>query len=63
MMPTERVIKPISIGRKGWLFADGVAGTHAADTIFSLIERCKHHGIEAYNWLHFGHLGRPRELI
>lgn len=50
---SERAIKPFVIGRKGWLFADSVAGAEAASTIFSLVETCKHHKIEAYNWFRY----------
>lgn len=50
---SERAIKPFAIGRKGWLFADSVAGAEAAATIFSLVETCKHHGIEAYDWFRY----------
>lgn len=50
---TERAIKPFAIGRKGWLFSDSVAGAEAGAAIFSLIETCKHHGIEAYDWLRY----------
>jgi transposase len=50
---SERAIKPFVIGRKGWLFADSVAGAEAAATIFSLVETCKHHGIEPYNWFRY----------
>jgi transposase len=47
---SERAIKPFVIGRKGWLFADSVAGANAAATLFSLVETCKHHRIEPYDW-------------
>lgn len=50
---SERAIKPFVIGRKGWLFADSVAGAEAASIIFSLVETCKHHGIEAYDWFRY----------
>jgi transposase/uncharacterized coiled-coil protein SlyX len=50
---TERAIKPFAIGRKGWLFADSVAGAEASATIFSLVETCKYHGIEAYDWFRY----------
>ena len=50
---TERAIKPFAIGRKGWLFSDSVAGAEAGAAIFSLIETCKYHGIEAYDWLRY----------
>jgi len=50
---SERAIKPFVIGRKGWLFADSVAGAEAAAIIFSLVETCKHHDIEAYDWFRY----------
>lgn len=50
---SERAIKPFVIGRKGWLFSDSVAGAEAAAIIFSLIETCKHHDIEAYDWFRY----------
>lgn len=50
---SERAIKPFAIGRKGWLFADSVVGAEAAATIFSMVETCKHHGIEAYDWFRY----------
>jgi transposase len=50
---SERGIKPFVIGRKGWLFADSVAGAHAAATIFSIIETCKYHQIEPYDYLRY----------
>lgn len=50
---SERAIKPFAIGRKGWLFADSVAGAEASAVIFSLIETCKYHEIEAYDWLRY----------
>lgn len=50
---SERAIKPFVIGRKNWLFADSVAGAESASIIFSLIETCKYHHINAYAWLKY----------
>lgn len=50
---TERAIKPFAIGRKGWLFSDSVSGANASATIFSLVETCKHHDIEPYDWFRY----------
>ena len=47
---SERVIKPFVMGRKAWLFSNNVEGAQAGATIFSLIETCKHHGIEPYDY-------------
>ncbi len=49
----ERAIKPFAIGRKGWLFADSVAGAEAAATIFSFVETCKYHDVEPYDWFRY----------
>lgn len=50
---SERAIKPFVIGRKGWLFAQSVEGAHAAATIYSIIETCKYHKIEPYDYLRY----------
>lgn len=38
---------------KGWLFTDSVAGAEAGTIIFSFVETCKYHGIEAYDWFRY----------
>jgi transposase len=48
---TERVIKPFATGRKNWLFCDSVQGADASSNIYSLIETCKFHGINSYDYL------------
>lgn len=50
---SERAIKPFVIGRKGWLFADSVAGAHAASNIHSIIETCKANNVEPYDYLRY----------
>lgn len=50
---SERAIKPFVIGRKGWLFADSVSGANAAATLFSLVETCKAHNVEPYDWFRY----------
>jgi len=47
----ERAIKPFAVGRKNWLFASSVAGAKAGAIIYSLIETCKAHSINPYDWL------------
>lgn len=49
----ERRIKPFVIGRKNWLFSDSVAGAEASAIIYSLIETCKEHNIEPYDWFKY----------
>jgi transposase len=50
---SERAIKPFVIGRKGWLFANSVEGAKAAAALFSLIETCKHHQVEPYDYFRY----------
>jgi transposase len=50
---SERAIKPFVIGRKAWLFSNSVEGAHAGATIFSLVETCKHHGVEPYDYFRY----------
>ena len=47
----ERAIKPFAVGRKNWLFANSVDGARAAANIYSLIETCKTHDVNPYDWL------------
>jgi transposase len=41
------------MGRKAWLFADSVAGAEAAAIIYSLVETCKYHHLEPYDWFKY----------
>lgn len=50
---SERAIKPFVIGRKGWMFANSVEGANAAASILSIIETCKYHKIEPYDYLRY----------
>ncbi len=47
----ERMIKPFAVGRKNWLFCNSVEGAKAAAIIYSLIETCKTHQVNGYDWL------------
>lgn len=47
----ENAIRPWVIGRKGWLFADTVAGAYASANLYSLIETCQANGVEPYRYL------------
>lgn len=50
---SERAIKPFVIGRKGWLFSYSVEGANSAAIIYSVIETCKYHQIEPYEYLRY----------
>ena len=45
---TERGIKPFALGRRNWLFSCSAEGAAASARIYSFIETCKFHDIDAY---------------
>ncbi len=47
----ERAIRPLTLGRKNWLFAGSDAGGHRAAALYSLIETTKLNGIEPRAYL------------
>ena len=46
--PAERCIRPITIGRKNWVFAATDLAAHRAAIIYSLIETCKINEVDPY---------------
>jgi len=48
---TERSIKPFALGRRNWLFMGNPKSAQAAANIYSLIETCKSHHLNPYNYL------------
>ena len=47
----ERAIKPVVIGRKNWLFCGSEAAAHRAAILLSLVQTCKHHGVDPFIYL------------
>jgi hypothetical protein len=47
----ENKIRPVALGRSGWLFSDTVLGAKASANLFSLVETCKANGIEPHAYL------------
>jgi hypothetical protein len=47
----ERAIRPLTIGRKNWLFVGSEDGGKAAATILSLIQTCRHLNINPQEYL------------
>lgn len=39
--PAERMMKPVCMGRKNYLFCGSVLGTKNASILYSIIETCK----------------------
>ena len=49
--PAENAIRPFTIGRKNWLFANSQAGAHASANLYSLVETAKANGLNPYAYL------------
>ncbi len=49
----ENAIRPFTVGRKNWLFADTQAGADASATVYSLIETAKANGLNTYKYIEY----------
>ena len=49
----ENAIRPFTVGRKNWLFADTPKGADASAAIYSIIETAKAHGLNIYTYLEY----------
>jgi transposase len=47
----ERAIKPVVLGRKNWLFCGSEAAAHRAAVLLSLVQTCKHLGVDPFAYL------------
>jgi hypothetical protein len=50
---SERAIKPFVIGRKNWMFSNSTQGAEASAIIFSLMETCKAHKVNPYDYFRY----------
>ena len=59
---TERSVKPFALGRKNWLFMGNPDSAQASANLYSLIETCKSHNLNPYNYLKdiFEKLANPK---
>jgi transposase len=49
--PVENALRPVTIGRKNYLFAGSHEAAQRAAMIYSLFATCKSHNINPYTWL------------
>lgn len=49
----ENAIRPFTVGRKNWLFADTPKGADASATVYSLVETAKANGLNVYTYLQY----------
>ena len=51
--PSENSIRPVTVGRKNWLFCDTPGGAQASATIYTMVEMAKAHGLNVEKYLTF----------
>lgn len=49
----ENAIRPFTVGRKNWLFADTPKGAGASAAIYSIIETAKANGLNVFTYLEY----------
>ena len=52
-MVAENAIRPVTVGRKGWLFCGSPRGAAAVAGIFSIIETARANGLDPFKYLCF----------
>jgi len=57
--PSENSIRPITVGRKNWLFSSSVDGAEASMGIYTIVEMAKLHGISRHKYLEYLLENRP----
>ena len=49
----ENAIRPFTVGRKNWLFADTPKGAASSAAVYSLVETAKANGLNVYTYLQY----------
>ena len=55
----ENAIRPFTVGRKNWLFADTPKGAKASADVYSIVESAKANGLNVYTYLEYLFLYMP----
>lgn len=61
--PSENSIRPLTLGRKNWLFSDSHYGANASMAVYTMIEVVKIPGLHPYNKLQYLLDSRPGKDI
>ena len=59
--PSENSIRPLTVGRRNWLFCDTPGGAHASATVYTMVEMAKAHGLNVEKYLTFLLEKRPHK--
>lgn len=57
--PSENSIRPLTLGRKNWLFSDSQDGANASMVVYTMVEMAKAHGLHPYSYLQYLLDSRP----
>ena len=57
--PSENSIRPLTLGRKNWLFSDSQDGANASMVVYTMVEMAKAYGLHPYNYLQYLLDSRP----
>lgn len=57
--PSENSIRPVTVGRKNWLFSKSVEGAKASMGIYTIVEMAKLYGLSQYKYLEYLLTNRP----
>ena len=50
---SENSVRPVTVGRRNWLFCDTPGGAHASATVYTMVEMAKAHGLNVEKYLTF----------
>lgn len=56
---SENSVRPLTVGRKNWLFSSSVDGANASMGIYTIIEMAKLYGLSRYKYLEYLLRERP----
>lgn len=60
---SENAIRPLTVGRKNWLFSDTQDGAEASMTIYSIVEMARTHHLKIYEYIKYLLEQRPNEKM
>lgn len=57
--PSENSVRPVTLGRKNWLFSDSQEGANASTVVYTMVEMAKAHGLHPCSYLKYLLDSRP----
>ena len=60
---SENSIRPITVGRRNWLFCDTTDGANASMSVYSLLETARANGLNPYKYMEYILEARPDERM